>query len=101
MGCAHMRMFQYEDAIECFSAAYEHLPAQNTLLDYLTAFYIAKPMEKYMQELNRLQVEDSMGKQVEERVESLRTSITLKDIGNVKEEFLERLTKEYHNSTDH
>ncbi len=101
MGCAHMRMFQYEDALECFAAAYENVPAENTLVDYLTAFYVAKPTEKYFRELERLQVEEAIGKHVEDRIIALRASITLQDIDNLKEDFLERLTKEYHNSTDH
>ena len=58
-------------------------------------------MEAYLKELERLEVEETLGTQVEERINSLRASITLNDIGEVKTEFLERLTKEYHNNTDH
>lgn len=101
MGCAHMRMFQYEEAVECFSAAYANLHTENMLLNYLTAYYVAYPIEKYLKELERLDVEESLAARVEERIVSLRSSITLNDMSELKEEFLERLTKEYHNSTDH
>lgn len=101
MGCAHMRMFQYEDAVDCFSSAYASLHTESMLLAYLTAYYVANPVDKYMKELERLEVDELLGSQVEERITSLRASITLNDMGNLKAEFLERLTKEYHNSTDH
>lgn len=96
-----MRMFQYEDAVDCFSSAYANLHTESMLLAYLTAYYVANPVDKYMKELERLEVDELLGSQVEERITSLRASITLNDMGNLKAEFLERLTKEYHNSTDH
>lgn len=101
MGCAHMRMFQYEEAVDCFASAYANLHTEAMLLNYLTAFYVANPYEAYVKELERLEVNESLGNQVEERIVTLRSSITLNDMGELKEEFLERLTKEYHNSTDH
>lgn len=101
MGCTHMRMFQYEDAVECFAAAYKNLHTEKMLLHYLTAFYVAFPEEQYRKELARLEVEESLGNQVEESIAALKSSINLNDIEALKPEFLERLTKEYHNSTDH
>lgn len=101
MGCAHMRMFQYDEAVECFASAYANLHTETMLLHYLTAYYVANSFEKYAKELERLEVSESLGNQVEERIVALRSSITLNDMGDLKEEFLERLTKEYHNSTDH
>lgn len=101
MGCTHMRMFQYEEAVECFAAAYANLHTEAMLLDYLTAYYVANPPKQYLKELERLEAEESLGNQVEERIVALRSSITLNDMGDLKTEFLERITKEYHNSTDH
>ena len=101
MGCTHMRMFQYEEAVDCFAAAYKNFPIEHMLLNYLTAYYVAYPQEQYLNELERLEVEEALGSQVEERMEALRASITFNDLGDVKAEFLERLTKEYHTNTDH
>lgn len=101
MGCAYMRMFQYDDAVDCFASAYTNLHTETMLISYLTAYYVANPMDAYLKELERLKVDEALGTQVEECIASLRASITLNDLGDVKAEFLERLTKEYHTNTDH
>ncbi|MEE1196336.1 MAG: tetratricopeptide repeat protein [Lachnospiraceae bacterium] len=101
MGCAHMRMFQYEEALECFRVACDSLPGENMKTDYLTAYYLTRPYEKYRQEVRRMGGDQKMEQEIVDRVQNVRSSVPRKD-GDEKEDydaFLEKLTREYHNST--
>lgn len=99
MGCAHMRMFQYEEALQCFKVAYESLQAENRKVDYLTAFYLTRPYEKYQQEVKRLGGDEALQKDIAENVQVVRDSVPKEDPNEDYDAFLGTLTREYHNST--
>lgn len=99
MGCAHMRMFQYEEALECFRTAYESLPAENMKVDYLTAFYLTKPYEKYQQEVRLLGGDEVLEKEISTRVQMIRDGVPKEEPNEDYDAFLSKLTREYHNST--
>lgn len=101
MGCAYMHMFQYEEALDCFARAYECLPEVHILKAYLTCCYITKPYARYQELAKQLQVSDEIQSAVEERVQKVRESIPVEvDLQEI-DPFLEKIRKEYHNSTDH
>ena len=99
MGCAHMRMFQYEEALECFKEACESLQAENMKIDYLTAFYLTRPYEKFWQEAKRMGADEARIKDIAECVQVVRDSVPQEAPGEDYEVLLGKLTKEYHNST--
>lgn len=99
MGCAHMRMFQYDEALECFRGAYENMPTETFLRDYLTAFYLAKPQDKFEQEAAALHADAALVKTIEEQVSLTRSSVGTDELPRDMEEFLEQLTGEYHTGT--
>jgi len=101
MGCAYMHMFQYEEALDCFTQAYECLPEAHILKAYLTACYITKPYAQFLQLVNKLNVSDDIRESIEKSVKEVRESIPDQvDLTDV-EGYLEKVRKEYHNSTDH
>ena len=101
MGCAYMHMFQYEEALDCFMHAYECLPEAHILKAYLTACYITKPYAQFLQLVNQLNVSDTIRNSIEKSVKEVRESVPEQtDITGV-DAYLEKVRKEYHNSTDH
>lgn len=101
MGCAYMNMFQYEEALDCFAHAYESLPESHILKAYLTCCYITKPYARYQQLAEQLHVSQEIRLAVEKRVQKVRESVpTEVDLDGI-DHFLEKIRKEYHNSTDH
>ena len=101
MGCAYMHMFQYEEALSSFKAAYECLPEAHILRAYLTACYITKPYARYAALAEQLKVSEEIQKAVEMSVQKIRDSIPVQTDMNGIEDFLEKIRKDYHNSTDH
>lgn len=101
MGCAYMHMFQYEEALECFKNAYECLPEAHILKAYLTCCYITKPYAHYQKLAEQLKVSDEIQQAIEERVQKVRDSIPAQTDMSGIDRFLEKIRKDYHNSTDH
>lgn len=101
MGCAYMNLFQYEEALDCFALAYECLPEAHILKAYLSCCYMTKPYARYQELLEQLQVSVEIGKTVEKQVEEVRKSVPMEADLNEIGHFLEKIRKEYHNSTDH
>lgn len=101
MGCAYMHMFQYEEALDCFKSAYECLPEAHILKAYLTCCYITKPYAQYQQLATYLKVSEEVQEAVEQRVQKVRESIPFQIDLNQIDGFLEKIRKDYHNSTDH
>ena len=63
MGCAYARLFQMEEAIGCFSKAYEHLRTMGSIKSYLYAVYMERGEEGFEKKARELSVE---GEQREE-----------------------------------
>lgn len=118
MGCAYARLFQMEEAISCFSTAYEHLRTMTSIKSYLYAIYMERGMEAFEKKAVELGVEgkrkDEILEEVEKTAEELYLSedgqeyvkaLEQKKNGHLEEyhkalgEMLKRLTKEYHKST--
>lgn len=101
MGCAYMHMFQYEEALDCFKMSYECLPEAHILKAYLTCCYITKPYAQYRQLVSQLNVSSEIQDSIEDRVQKVRESVPFSMELNEIDEFLEKIRKDYHNSTDH
>ena len=99
MGCVHMRMFQYDEATECFRVANEHMRSEASMRDYLTAFYLTKPKEKFQREAESLNATAELIQSIEESVEMVKGSTAQKEIPQDTDEFLKKTAAEYHNST--
>lgn len=118
MGCAYARLFQMEEAIACFSTAYEHLRTMTSIKSYLYAVYMDQGMDAFEKKATELGVEGNRKDEILEEVEKTAQELYLSEDGQeyVKalekkkngylEEYhkaldamLQRLTKEYHRST--
>lgn len=99
MGCAHMRMFQYEEALGCLKTASESVRSTGALRDYLTAYYLARPREKYMEEGTNLGASEKLLKEIEDGVLMVKESVSRPDETEILEDYLAQLTSGYHNST--
>ena len=118
MGCAYARLFQMEEAITCFSRAYEHLRTMVSIKSYLYAIYMEKGIRAFAEKAAELGVdsetEQEILQEVEEAAKELFESEDGKEYAEVLEEkkkgnfdgyrkkledMLYRLTREYHRST--
>lgn len=99
MGCIHMYMLQYDEALNCFLTANENMRTDESLRAYMTACYLAKPRDKFLQEAMRFLVSDKMQAEIQESVELARGSMTRDEVPENEDEFLNQLTLEYHSST--
>lgn len=118
MGCAYARLFQMEEAIACFSQAYEHLRTMASIRSYLYAVYMERGIQAFEDKAAQLGVDgelrDDIFVEVEEAAEELFESedgkeyakaLEEKKNGNFEgyraalDEMLKRLTREYHRST--
>ncbi|MDD3337907.1 MAG: hypothetical protein PHS82_03525 [Lachnospiraceae bacterium] len=99
MGCAYMRMFLYEEALDCFRKTYEQVLTPAALKTYLSAYAVTKPQEKYQQKLEDLQVEERLRTEIREELEQARIQVPEGDSEEDIRALLDNLTREYHNST--
>jgi tetratricopeptide (TPR) repeat protein len=99
MGVANMRMLQYEDGLECFGKAYGLLHTKKELTSYLYAFALTKPREKYEEALKDLRVDDRTAKEIQTRIDAANEAAD-EEVQGDPDAFLQKLTTEYHRSTD-
>lgn len=118
MGCAYARLFQMEEAIACFSRAYDHLRTMASIKSYLYAVYMEHGIQAFEDLAARLGVDgerrDEIFEEVETAAEELFESEDGREYADALEEkkkgnfagyrealdkMLKRLTREYHRST--
>lgn len=118
MGCAYARLFQMEEAIACYSQAYEHLRTMASIKSYLYAVYMEKGTEAFEAKGMELGIDGERKDRVLEEVETAarelfetrdgqeyQKALQEKEKGdmeaykNALDSMLQRLTREYHRST--
>lgn len=118
MGCAYMRLFQTEEALDCFKQAYENLHSRTSLKSYLFAFYMSRPFGEYEKKLVELGVDGETAQEVLKEIQESKSDFGSSDVARKYEEalgykqagdtllyqktmdeLLEKLTKEYHKNT--
>lgn len=118
MGCAYARLYQMEEAIGCFSKAYDHLRTMASISSYLYALYIDRGMDAFDQKANELGLDEerkaNMLEEVQAAAEELyetedgqayRRAVWEKEKGDMEayrrqlDELLKKMTREYHRST--
>lgn len=118
MGCAYARLFQMEEAIACFSRAYEHLRTMASIKSYLYAVYMEKGIRAFAEKAAELGVDSENENTILEEVEAASKELFESEDGKeyakaleekkkgnfdgyreALERMLDRLTREYHRST--
>ncbi|NCB92721.1 MAG: hypothetical protein EOM40_09170 [Clostridia bacterium] len=118
MGCAYARLFQMEEAVHCFSKAYEHLRTMASIKSYLYAVYMESGVQAFEDKSEELGIEgarkEEVLKEVEQTAQELfetedgqeyAQALEYKQAGDLEgyrkalDIMLERLTSEYHRST--
>lgn len=79
MGCAYGRMFQMEEAMECFEKAHRTLGSEASLRSLLFACWMSRSQEEYERFADRIGAGESVRRQVEETIRDAR-----KDSGGTK-----------------
>ena len=118
MGCAYARLFQMEEAITCFSRAYEHFRTMASIKSYLYAVYMEKGIRAFAEKAAQLGVDSESENEILAEVEAAAKELFESEDGKeyakaleekkkgnfdgyreVLEDMLDRLTREYHRST--
>ncbi len=68
MGCAYARLFQMDEACDCFRKAYEALHTQATLKSYLFAIYMRDGKEAYDRAGDRLGVDPATREAMDQEI---------------------------------
>ena len=99
LGCAYSRLFQKEEALECFGQAYERLHTRDSLKHYLLAYSNARTPIEYESRLAELKVDEQTRRQIQDEISQFYSSTDICVQEHSVEELLERMTKEYHRNT--
>ena len=99
LGCAYSRLFQKEEALECFGQAYERLHTRDSLKHYLLAYSNARTPIEYESRLAELKVDEQTRRQIQDEISQFYSSTDICVQEHSMEELLERMTKEYHRNT--
>lgn len=118
MGCAYARLFQMEEAIGCFSKAYEHLRTMGSIKSYLYAVYMERGEEGFEKKARELSVEGEQWEEILGEIKKTAGEIYetrdgqdyIKALAEKRQghqdayhkmldDMLLRMTKEYHRST--
>ncbi len=118
MGCAYARMFQMEEAVHCFSIAYNHLRTYTSIKSYLYGIYMEHGMDAFEKKAEELGVDEQRKKAILKEAQQAaadifstcdgkeyKKALEEKKKGNQAVyqkmicEMLEKMTREYHRST--
>jgi tetratricopeptide (TPR) repeat protein len=95
MGCAYARLFQMEEACECFRTAYEQLHTLPTLKSYLYAVCLKDGEDAWERKADELGVDPSTREEMEREMTAIRPAETPEDLDAA----LAGWTREYHRNT--
>ena len=98
MGYAYLKLFQMEEAKNCFKKAYEKLHTHQIFKEYLSVCRMVMSDEEWKAEGGRLGVDPAVLREIEEDFEKTRPSVGEKMPEEI-DEMLQELTREYHRST--
>ncbi|MDO4616306.1 MAG: tetratricopeptide repeat protein [Lachnospiraceae bacterium] len=96
LGCVYARLFQMEEACECFLRAYEDLHTLHVLKSYLFSVFLKDGESEYRQKL------DEFGVDEKSRVKLAReiAAVQMPDMPENLDEALRDWTDTYHRNTD-
>ena len=97
MGCAYARLFQMEEACDCFWRAYEILHTQITLKSYLFAIYMRDGEEAYGSAADRLGVDPATREEMDREIAQVQVPQAPSE--EELEEKLAEWTGAYHRNT--
>ncbi|MGI6007598.1 MAG: tetratricopeptide repeat protein [Ruminococcus sp.] len=98
MGCAYARLFQMDEAMDCFEKAYDLLHSRDSMKSCLLAAYLQLPREEFLKKAGELKAGDSLIQELEKEITRVLTEEDSDDEA-VTEEILAGMTEEYHKST--
>lgn len=118
MGCAYARLFQMDEAMDCLKEGCELLHTRAAIKSYLGTLYITKSSTEFEQEANQLGVDEQTKNEILHELqksesedvnspvyEEFQKAKIAKGHGDDSEYYhtmdllLEKMTKDYHNST--
>ncbi len=99
LGCAYSRLFQKEEALECFERAYDCLHTRDALKHYLLAYSNAKTPIEYESRMAEMKVDDQTRKEIQDAISEFYDSTDIHVQEHSVEELLGQMTKEYHHNT--
>ena len=100
LGCAYSYLFQMEKAVDCFGKACEADRTEDALKTYLLAFRSIRTPIEYESELARLEAPDTVKAAVNEELDRFAHKPEPQVYTQHMDEMLEKLTGEYHRSTE-
>lgn len=95
MGCSYAKLFQTEEAFECFGQAYEVLHSGGALKSYLFAAYLNKGKETYETLCDEKGVDTQTKQEMDAQIRKAQEVVLPKEI----DPLLDTWTKNYHRNT--
>lgn len=99
LGCAYSRLFQKEEALECFEKAYDCLHTKDSLKHYLLAYSNAKTPIEYESRMAEMKVDEQTRKEIQDAISEFYNSTDIYVQEYSVEGLLGQMTKEYHHNT--
>ena len=95
-GCAYSRLFQLDEAVECFRLAYETLHSGKSLRNYLCAVYMKEGPTAFELLCHSLSVDEATEKEILAEMQGMEVPAMPED----PDAAIKAWTREYHRSTD-
>ena len=95
MGCAYARLFQMDEACECFQKSYEQLHTLPTLKSYLFAVYLKNGEDAWEKKADELGVDAATREEMERQIAAVRQPEKPEDLDRALAEW----TRAYHRNT--
>lgn len=95
MGCAYVRLFQTEEAFECFGQANEILHSGASLRSYLYSAYFNKGKDTYERLCDEKRVDSKTKQEMDDKIRKAQEVVLPKDI----DQLLDGWTHSYHRNT--
>lgn len=95
MGCAYARLFQMDEACDCFRQAYEELHTLATLKSYLFAIYMKDGEEAYEKTAEELGVDAATRAEMDRQI----AAVSPEGVPDNLDQALAEWTREYHRNT--
>ena len=98
-GVAYMRLFEYAEALTSFEKALELTHTKDALKTYLYACAIAKPRDRYEEELARYGVDEATAAEIDRELQKVNDTVPPTPETET-DKYLMALTSRYHRAAD-
>ncbi|MDD6347123.1 MAG: tetratricopeptide repeat protein [Lachnospiraceae bacterium] len=99
IGVAHMQLLAYPEALSDFEKALSLSYTREALKDYLYVCAIARPREKYEEELKKRGVDDRTREEIDRGLREAAAAVRYPEAADMKS-YLADLMREYHRAAD-